>query len=215
MRFLAPKILALSAMLVSTPVFAETVKVDVWADNWFTLFVNDTLVKEDSVPINTERSFNSESFAFKAERPYVLNFVVKDFKENDSGLEYIGTRKQQMGDGGFIAQFADSHGNMVAVTDRDFKCLVIHDAPAQKSCAKDSKPVAGKGACGFSTVAEPSGWKAVSFDDSSWPSAVEYSERTVRPKDGYDRISWNTSAKLIWGSDLETNNTLLCRKVVQ
>src|SRR5437868_12224916 len=78
-------------------------KAEVWADNWFALYVGETHAGEDSVPITTERSFNSETFYFDASYPFDLNFIVKDFKQNDSGLEYIGTDRQQMGDGGFIA----------------------------------------------------------------------------------------------------------------
>jgi hypothetical protein len=207
MRVIAASTLAI---LVASAGMADTLKADVWADNWFAFYLNGQKIAEDSVSITTERSFNAESFQFSAEKPYVLGFVVKDFKENDSGLEYIGSRKQQMGDGGFIAQFT-SGSQVVAVTDGAWKCLVTHDAPAQKSCAKSRNPVAGQGACGFTTAAEPDGWGAIGFDDSGWSNAVEYSERTVRPKDGYDRINWDRSAKLIWGPDLETNNTLLCR----
>ena len=29
-----------------------------------------------------------------------MNFIVKDYKQNDTGLEYIGTANQQIGDGG-------------------------------------------------------------------------------------------------------------------
>ena len=67
---------------------AETinVKAEVWADNWFAFYLGDQLVKEDSVPITTERSFNSETFTFSASYPLTLNFIAKDFKENDSGL---------------------------------------------------------------------------------------------------------------------------------
>lgn len=194
---------------------AETISVDVWADNWFAFYSGDTQVAEDSVSINTERSFNSESFSFNAERPFVLNFIVKDFKENDSGLEYIGSRKQQLGDGGFIAQFKDSSDQLIAVTDSSWKCFVTHNGPSDKSCAKQSNPIAGSGACNFTKTPEPAGWMLAAFDDSSWMSAKQYSERDVRPKDGYDRIKWDGDAKLIWGSDLETDNTLLCRKVVR
>lgn len=193
---------------------AETLSVDVWADNWFAFYSGETKVAEDSVSISTERSFNSESFSFKTERPFVLNFIVKDFKENDSGLEYIGSRKQQMGDGGFIAQFKDGAGQTVAVTDSSWKCMVTHNGPSDKSCAKEANPVAGSGKCNFTQTVEPAGWKSASFDDSSWMNATEYSERDVSPKDGYDRINWDGSAALIWGSDLETDNTLLCRKVI-
>ncbi len=193
---------------------AETINVDVWADNWFSFYSGETKIAEDSVPITTERSFNSESFSFQAERPFVLNFVVKDFKENDTGLEYIGTRKQQMGDGGFIAHFKDGAGQTIAVTDSSWKCMVTHNGPSDRTCEKERNPVAGSGKCGFTQAAEPDGWKSASFDDSSWMNASEYTEREVSPKDGYDRIKWDSNAKLIWGSDLETDNTLLCRKVV-
>ena len=33
---------------------------EVWADNWFSLYANGKKVGEDSVPITTEKSFNSE-----------------------------------------------------------------------------------------------------------------------------------------------------------
>lgn len=119
-----------------------------------------------------------------------------------------------MGDGGFIAQFM-SGTQVVAVTDQGWKCLVTHDAPAQKSCAKSRNPVAGQGECGFRTKAEPNGWGAVGFDDSGWVNAIEYSARTVRPKDGYDRISRDGFAELIWAPDLETNNMFLCRLTME
>ncbi len=193
---------------------ADTISVDVWADNWFSFYLGETKIAEDSVSITTERSFNAESFSFEAERPFVLNFVVKDFKENDTGLEYIGSRKQQMGDGGFIAQFKDGAGQTIAVTDESWKCMVTHNGPSDKSCAKEANPVAGSGKCNFTQTAEPDGWKLASFDDSSWMNATAYSERQVSPKDGYDRINWVSDAELIWGADLETDNTLLCRKVI-
>ncbi len=188
---------------------------EVWADNWFALYANGQLVKEDSVSINTERSFNAETFTFSAELPVTLAFVAKDFKENDTGLEYIGTNRQQMGDGGLIAQFTDTaSGDVIAVTDSSFRCYPIHQAPSDKACANDANPVAGVGNCGFTSRAEPSGWKLGSFDDSAWSQASVYSSATVRPKDGYNTISWSAQAQFIWGADLETDNTVLCRTTV-
>ncbi|MEM9999731.1 MAG: PEBP family protein [Pseudomonadota bacterium] len=190
---------------------AETIEADVWADNWFAFYLNGQLVAEDSVPITTERSFNAESFRFDApQKPYVLAFMAKDFKENDTGLEYIGSRRQQMGDGGFIAQF-QSGGQTIAATGSGWKCLVVHEAPTDKMCERERNPVAGQGSCGFVVTAEPAGWNSVGFDDSAWPSATEHAARAVGPKDGYDRIRWVSDAKIIWGPDLETNNTVLCR----
>jgi len=53
------------------------------------------------------------------------------------------------------------------------------------------------------------------FDDSSWPRAVEHSVAAVDPKDGYDRVEWDPTARLIWSEDLEVDNTLLCRATVE
>jgi len=191
------------------------VKAEVWADNWSAFYLGDQLVMEDSVSITTERSFNAEVFTFEASYPMSFNFIAKDFKENDTGLEYIGSNKQQMGDGGLIAQFTnETTGELIAVTDSAWACIVIHEAPLDKSCEKESNPVAGQMPCGFTALHEPANWKDAAFDDSSWSKAAVYTEAQVSPKDGYDEISWDSSAKLIWGPDLETNNTLLCRLTV-
>lgn len=193
-----------------------SIKAEVWADNWFAFYLGDTLIKEDSVPITTERSFNAETFTFDATYPISLNFVVKDFKENDTGLEYIGTDRQQMGDGGFIAQFTNmATGQLIAETDSAWVCLVIHEAPLDKTCEKTANPVAGQAPCGFTALEEPGGWKDANFEDSSWKNANIYTAAQVSPKEGYDQIRWNPSAKLIWGPDLETDNTLLCRLTVK
>ncbi len=189
-----------------------TIKAEVWADNWFAFYLGQTPVLEDSVPITTERSFNAEVFTFQANYPMTLNFVIKDFKENDTGLEYIGTDRQQMGDGGFIAQFTDTATDkVVAVSNADWKCLVIHEAPLDTHCVSEANPVAGQGTCGFLALDEPEGWKQPGFDDSAWVNATEYSAAQVGPKDGYDQITWDSDARLIWTSNLKTHNTILCR----
>ena len=59
------------------------------------------------------------------------------------------------------------------------------------------------------------GWRDADFDDSAWVSASEYSEAEVSPRLGYEEIDWDPSASLIWGADLETHNTILCRVAVQ
>jgi len=194
----------------------RTFKLEAWADNWFAAYLENDLIIEDSVSINTERSFNAETTTFSANYPLQLNFILKDFKENDTGLEYIGASNQQMGDGGFIAQITDSESNeVIAVSNADWKCEVLHQAPLNKSCENESNPVAGVGPCTFYSAEEPSDWKDDSFDDSLWNSATEHSEADVSPKDGYDEISWNENAQLIWGSDLEIDNTLICRITIE
>ena len=188
---------------------------EIWADNWFALYLGETPIAEDSVPITTERSFNAERFVFRADYPLTLNVVARDFRQDDTGLEYIGTGRQQMGDGGFIAQFTDvATGRVIAATDSTWRCLVTHDAPASRACERSANPVPGVGDCGFVAIPEPPGWHRPDFDDSAWDNAREYAAAAVRPRDGYDRIDWSPQARLIWGPDLETNNTLLCRLTV-
>ncbi|MDA8586516.1 PEBP family protein [Rhodobacteraceae bacterium] len=205
---------SLMCLMSATAVAADTFEADVWADNWFEMRIDGVQVAEDSVPITTERSFNAESFTFDAERPFVVGVVAKDFKENDTGLEYIGSRRQQMGDGGLILQIRDAAGATIAVSSGDWSCLVIHTAPLDKTCESEENPVAGEGACTFEAEGEPSGWDTADFDASAWPNADFYTAREVSPKDGYDQISWSDDAELIWGPDLEQSNTVLCRLTV-
>ena len=225
----ATSTMTLCALFVSTTIFAgcapeEEVVVnesvnsehalvaEVWADNWFAAYVGDTKIHEDSVSITTERSFNAERFSFDADYPFTLNFVIKDFKENDTGLEYIGEGNQQMGDGGFILQVKDvASGEYVAVSSADFKCWVTHQAPLNKSCEKSASPSTE---CQTESSEEPSGWMSDGVDTSGWENATEYSASQVDPKGGYDGISWSSDAKLIWTSDLEIDNTLLCKVTV-
>ncbi|MFK7855561.1 MAG: hypothetical protein AB8B79_15665 [Granulosicoccus sp.] len=190
-----------------------SIEADIWADNWFAMYIGERQIVEDSVSITTERSFNAESFTFDLEPPGLISFVIKDFKENDTGLEYIGTRKQQMGDGGFIAQFRNaSTGATVLVSNSDWQCLPIHIAPLNKQCEKSENPA---NSCEYELQPEPTGWRDDSFDTSEWPQAIEYSERSVRPKDGYDKIDWHNDAQLIWTSDIESDNTILCQTTLE
>jgi hypothetical protein len=191
----------------------KSFKAQVWADNWFSLYVGETYVGEDSVPITTERSFNSETLSFKASYPFELNFAIKDYKQNDTGLEYIGLTNQQMGDGGFITQITDTTtGKIVAVSNTAFKCKVIHKAPLNTACAKQASPTVAS--CGATILAEPSGWKSAGFDTTGWESATVYTAAQVGVKDGYYDIAWDAAAKLIWTSDLNADNTLLCKTTV-
>ncbi|MCV3273079.1 PEBP family protein [Roseobacter sinensis] len=211
---------SLIAVLLSlnvVPALAEprTITADIWTDNWFEMWVNGTKVIEDSVPITTERSFNAETVRFTVELPMIVAIKAMDFKENDSGLEYIGSRRQQMGDGGLIAQFVDAEtGESVAVTDSSMRCLVVHHAPIDRSCESSSNPVAGEGACAFEMADEPEGWTDPGFDASDWPQATQHTAGAVDPNGGYDAVRWSETARFVWGPDLERDNTVLCRAAI-
>ena len=186
--------------------------VEVWADNWMAVYVNGELIGEDSVPITTERSFNSETFSFTASVPFTLAIEAKDFKETDSGIEYIGEAKQQMGDGGIIAQVTNGDtGEVVAVTDSSWRALVVQRAPLNIECEKSANPDAE---CESESIDVPTDWAAPDFVDTDWTSATEWSAADVSPKDGYNEIQWDDAAAFIWGSDLKVDNTVLLRTSV-
>jgi hypothetical protein len=187
----------------------HTFRAEVWVDNWFSMSVNGAQVGEDSVPITTERSFNAETIEFTATYPLTVAFVTKDYKETDSGLEYIGTDRQQMGDGGFIAQITDTvTGDVVLTTNDTWRGLVVQRAPLNQDCVTSSDPNTD---CKFEALAEPTGWTDAAFDDSKWPTATVYTAAEVGTKDGYDTIKWAPDAALIWTSDLKVDNTILWR----
>ena len=197
-----------------TPAAGETMfTAEVWADNWFALYVNGELVGEDSVPITTERSFNAEVIEFAAAYPLTIAIEAKDFKETDSGLEYIGTNRQQIGDGGIIAQITDNEtGEIIAVTNDEWTALVIHQAPLNPECVADASPDV---TCEFESTEAPEDWATTDFDDSEWDEATVWSADDVQPKDGYNEITWDDTAELIWGADLKIDNTVLLRFSVE
>lgn len=208
----APATTVSEAETDATPTGTTTFQAEVWADNWFALYINGALIGEDSVPITTERSFNSETLTFDASYPLTIAIEAKDFKENNSGLEYIGQQNQQMGDGGLIAQITDTAtGEIVDVTDGTWSALVIHRAPLNPECESDTEPTT---TCQSEISAAPDDWTTVDFDDTGWNTATVWTESDVSPKDGYNQISWDATAQLIWGSDLEIDNTILLRSSV-
>jgi|SaaInlV_100m_DNA_5_1039725.scaffolds.fasta_scaffold09825_1 hypothetical protein len=187
----------------------RTIEADIWVDNWHAVYLEDELLMEDSVPIEIEQSKNKDSFTFTAELPAQINIIARDFIENDSGLEYIGRARQQIGDGGLSAQFIDAEsGEVLAATDETWHCLSIHRAPLNKSCERSADPLAD---CESEIMEAPEGWMSSDFDDSDWPTATVYTVRAVGANRGYNEVQWDSAAKLIWAADLEIDNTVLCR----
>ena len=202
---------------VVTPASGATSKAinfqaEIWVDNWFALYINGKQVGQDSVPITTERSFNSEKIRFTATYPFTVGLVLKDFTENSSGLEYIGKPNQQIGDGGAIAQIRDlSTNQIVLTTDGTWKSLVINKAPLNPECVTSQNPVAD---CKYANTSIPKSWSTNSFNDSTWKSASTYTKDAVGVKEGYFDINWSPNASLIWSSDLKLDNTVLVRKKI-
>ena len=210
--------LALAIVLTFTPshtASAATSKslsfqAEIWVDNWFELYVNGKKIAQDSVPITTERSFNSAKVKFTATYPFTVGVIARDYTENASGLEYIGKSNQQIGDGGFVLQIKELAKNtVIGVTDKSWKTMVINKAPLNPECVTSSKPLTD---CKSQQIATPSSWAQKTFSDKPWINATEYSKDEVGVKDGYFDISWSPLAQLIWSGDLKLDNYLLLRK---
>ncbi len=210
LTLLAATTLATSSAVAGQPgAKTSTFTAEVWADNWFALYVNGKKVGEDSVPITTERSFNSEKINFTATYPLTIGLMAKDYTENASGLEYIGTDRQQIGDGGIIAQVRDNKtGKTIAVTNAAWQALVLSKAPLNPSCVYSSNPSAD---CKSSTITAPVNWSKSGASTTGWTNASVYTPAQVGVKEGYALVTWNPAAKLIWGSNLELDNTVLLR----
>ncbi len=185
---------------------------EVWVDNWFALYINGKKVGEDSVPITTTKSFNSQKIKFTASYPFTVGIIAKDYTENASGLEYIGQQNQQIGDAGVVLQIRDlASGKIVSTTDKSWKTLLINKAPLNAECVTSKNPIQD---CKFANTAIPAKWATNTFKDSKWKNAIEFTEKEVGVKDGYFDIDWSSSSKLIWTSDLKLDNSILVRKTV-
>ena len=183
---------------------------EVWADNWFALYVNGKKVGEDSVTITTQKSFNSEIIKFSATYPLTIGFIAKDYVQSPSGLEYIGMPNQQIGDGGLIFQITETISKkLVGISDSTWKSFVQNIAPLNEDCAKSQNPDVN---CKYQNKVISSTWASPTFKDTSWVNAKVFTSTEVGPKDGYFDINWSPSAKFIWGDNLKLDNIVYFRK---
>lgn len=212
------RFLIVTALLASLPVAnAATVKsisftAEVWADNWFAIYVNGKKVGEDSVPITTQKSFNSEIIKFSANYPMTIGFIAKDYVQSKSGLEYLGMPNQQIGDGGLIFQiFETTSKHLVTVSDSTWKMKVVNSAPINSECEKSNQPDID---CKYLNFAVPTSWASPSFKDKFWSNSKIFTAQEVGPKDGYNQVTWNQGAKFIWGNNLKLDNVVYFRKTI-
>ena len=91
---------------------------------------------------------------------------------------------QQMGDGGFSAQFHDAESGEADCRIR--RNLALH---VNSSCSAEQElrafgqyPLQD---CRNEITPEPEGWMSAEFDDSDWPAAVVHTAAAVRPIRGY------------------------------
>ncbi len=173
------------------PSLTDTMKLNVYADNWFMLYVNGRLVAVDPIEFTPH---NVVSVDFLPEYPMTIAVLAKDNADPKTGLEYGSS----IGDGGFCLKFADG-----TVTNGTWKARNFFHGPENG----DVSPAKTR------HDPLPANWWAVDFDDSKWAQAKEYSVEQVDPKQPYFEHDF-TGAKFIWSDDLALDNTVIFRTKV-
>lgn len=214
----------------------QNITASIYADNYFDFYVNGTLIKSDPLDFTPH---NAVKFTFKVDTDYprVYGVFAKDYA-SESGYEYTGTNKPQLGDGALRIVLSDG-----TVSSNKWKCFTTSFGPTNESiasgCSSDKLTL-----CKISSTTPPSNWSSFNFDDSSWSNAKEYTESEAgwgmkpsysngkcgtmtSPIDRSEKnpssittlsdecldpqsISWGSS-KFIWMSDLNRDNSIVCR----
>ena len=197
----------------------------IFADNYFELYINGTLVAVDTVPFTP---FNSSIMKFKVKKPYTIAVKVIDWEENlGLGTEDNRGKAYHPGDGGFIASFSDG-----TVTNSDWQAQVFYTAPIYDlTCLSEVEGRRLSETCTTEGTDEgqnayaahwetPSNWMGQEFDSTSWPQATLYSEDEigVDNKKAYmnfiEKFS-GAGASFIWSTNVVLDNQVLLRYEVK
>ena len=172
----------------------DALKLNVYADNWFILFINGKLRVVDPIEYMPH---NVVSVDIMPEYPMTIAVMAMDNADPKTGLEY-GNR---MGDAGLIIKFSDG-----TVTNAKWKAKSFFKGPLNRDVTNPKvqhDPI-------------PANWYAVDFDDSSWTAATEFTEERVSPKESFTKAKESfTGAQFIWTADLDLDNTVLFRTKVE
>lgn len=178
---------------ISKPQMSDTIKANVYADNWFILYLNGELVAVDSIKFIPH---NVVSVDVLPTYPMTIAVMAKDNADPRTGMEYANTN---IGDGGFVLKFGDG-----TVTNARWKAKRFSWGPIDRDTRNPR----------VENIPIPENWYAVDFDDSAWGQAKEYTEAQIGPKQPFFEHDFQ-GAKFIWSDDVELDNTVIFRHVVQ
>ncbi|MFO0910141.1 MAG: hypothetical protein U0794_17655 [Isosphaeraceae bacterium] len=174
---------------IRKPAMSDTIKANVYADNWFMLYINGELVAVDSIAFIPH---NVISVDILPKYPMTIAVMAKDNADPKTGMEYANTN---IGDGGFILKFGDG-----TVTNASWKARAFSRGPIgrdTKNPRVENTPI-------------PQNWYSIDFDDRDWSQAREYSEESVGPKQPFYEHDF-AGARFIWSDDIELDNTVILR----
>ncbi len=184
--------LAQSPGRLRKPAMTDTIRANIYADNWFSLSINGEVVAVDSIAFLPH---NVVSVDILPSYPMTIAVMAKDNADPKTGMEYANTN---IGDGGFILKFADG-----TVTDGSWRAKCFSRGPIDGDTRNPR----------VEAIPIPDNWQAVDFDDSTWKKAREYSEQEIDPKQPYYDADFR-GAKFIWTDDLLLDNTVIFRRTI-
>ena len=210
----------------------EVITAFVFADNYFEMYINGVPVGKDNVPFT---QFNSNIVRFKAQKPFTITMKLVDWEENSGlGTESNKGNEFHAGDGGMVAVFKDTTGEIIATTNSNWKAQTYYTAPlADLSCASENGTLRLSDNCNTETSGDgnsyyalhwkvPTGWQNSDFDDSEWPSATEFTnaEIGVDNKPAYTNFTdvfddTKEDAKFIWSTNVVLDNEVIVRYTVK
>jgi hypothetical protein len=170
---------------------SDTVKLNVYADNWFVLYINGKLIATDSIEFMPH---NIISVDVLPEYPMTIAVMARDNADAVTGKEYNHT---QIGDGGFILKLGDD-----VVSDGSWKAKCFFFGPME-----GQDPV-------VTHLPIPKDWFALDFNDSDWAKATVYEEAIVRPPQVFSEYDF-AGAEFIWTEDLDLHNTVIFRATIE
>lgn len=204
----------------------------IFADNYFEMYVNGIPVGKDKVPFT---QFNSSLVRFKVTKPFTIAMKLVDWEETLG----IGTEKNQgsnfhAGDGGMVAVIKDIHDTIIAATNENWKALTFYTSPIKDlNCVTETGLIRTSKNCDETDSDDgtsfyglhwelPMGWEKANFDDSNWPHAVTYTNKTigVDNKKAYTNFTeifdnQTNDAKFIWSANVVLDNEVIVRYTVK
>ena len=192
----------------------EDVTAFLFADNYFELYVNGSVVARDPIGFVP---FNSSVVRFRAKKPLTVAVKLVDWGTHVGlGMEYD---RWNVGDGGFIAHFSDG-----LETGGEWRCRAFYISPLEdRSCVLPGPDSSGcperppcvesdPKTCRALHFPVPADWATPHFDDSHWPAASTYPASAVTNQRAYRNYAGKFGdAEFIWSKNLDQDNLVLCR----